>query len=190
MAADQFAIFQAALGSCGIVWSGRGILGVMFAEPDEARTRVRLMRRFPDAVEASPPTPVRRAIDGIAALLAGGDPDLSDVTLDLDRLSEFQRRVYAIARTVRPGATISYGEIAARLGEPGAAREVGEAMGRNPVPIIIPCHRVVGAGGKLGGFSAPGGVATKRKLLAIESVHARDEGSLFGSRRPGEISPI
>ena len=185
MTTEHFALFGSALGSCGIVWNERGIIGVQFAEPDEARTLARLKRRFPDAGEASPPAPVRQAIDGIAALLAGGSPDLLDVALDLDGVSEFQRRVYAVARTVRPGATISYGEIAARLGEPGAAREVGEAMGRNPVPLIIPCHRVVASGGKLGGFSAPGGAATKRRLLAIESVHARDEGTLFGFSQAG-----
>ena len=183
--AEHFTLFQTALGPCAIAWTGARIAGVVFAESDETRTRARLAKRFPEATEAAPPPSVATSIAGVVALLAGEPRDLADVELDLDRASEFQRRVYAVARTVKPGETISYGEIAARVGEPGAAREVGEAMGKNPVPLIVPCHRVVGSGGKLGGFSAPGGVSTKRKLLAIESAHARNEDTLFGHARAG-----
>ena len=84
------------------------------------------------------------------------------------------RRVYEVARTIPPGATLTYGEIAARLELPGAARDVGQALGRNPFPLVVPCHRVVAAGGRLGGFSARGGAATKRRLLAIEGAIAPD----------------
>src|SRR5262250_2974216 len=95
---------------------------------------------------------------------------------------EFDRRVYEMARTIAPGETLSYGDVATRLGDPAAAREVGQALGRNPFPVIVPCHRVVAAAGKLGGFSAPGGTATKRRLLAIEAARAPSL-PLFRSRR-------
>jgi methylated-DNA-[protein]-cysteine S-methyltransferase len=111
-------------------------------------------------------------MEGIIALLDGQAHDLSKVVLDLDRVPEFHRRVYQIARAIAPGSTLSYGDIAIRLGNPALARKVGQALGRNPFPIIVPCHRVVAAGGKLGGFSARGGTATKRRLLAIEAAHA------------------
>jgi methylated-DNA-[protein]-cysteine S-methyltransferase len=174
-----FALFDTAIGRCGIVWSTRGIAGVQLPEADEPRTRARLRRRFPEAQETPPPADVRPVIDDIVALLRGEARDLTGVALDMDQVPEFQRRIYAIARAIPPGAMLSYGEIAARLGDPQLAREVGQAMGKNPFPIIVPCHRVVAAGGKLGGFSAPGGAVTKRRLLAIESAHA--EGMLpFG----------
>jgi methylated-DNA-[protein]-cysteine S-methyltransferase len=140
-----------------------------------------LKRRFPDAGECAPPSSIRPAIDGIIALLSGVDADLSGVALDLENVPEFRRRVYEVARKIPPGATVTYGEIAERIGAPGAARDVGEAMGKNPVAIISPCHRVVAANGKLGGFSANGGIATKRKLLGIEGRHARGDQTLFGS---------
>jgi methylated-DNA-[protein]-cysteine S-methyltransferase len=138
---------------------------------------MRLLRRHPGAREATPPEEVARAIEGIVALVAGERRDLSDVVLDLTDVPEFNRRIYAVARTIKPGATLTYGAIAAELGEPDA-RGVGEAMGQNPCPIIVPCHRVVAAGGKTGGFSAPGGAATKRRLLAIEGASA-DAPTLF-----------
>lgn len=177
--ATGFALFDTALGRCGIVWNGLAVAGVYFPERDPARTVARIARRFAEAREDAPPEEVRHAMDGVVALLAGEARDLSDVRVDLGDAPEFRRRVYAVVRTIPPGGTLSYGEIARRLGPPVEARDVGEAMGRNPVPIIVPCHRVVGAGGKLGGFSAPGGSLTKRKLLAIEAVHATDEATLF-----------
>jgi methylated-DNA-[protein]-cysteine S-methyltransferase len=108
----------------------------------------------------------------IMGLLRGEARDLSEISLDMTLLPGFDRRVYEIARTIAPGETLSYGDIARRLGEPDAARDVGQALGRNPFPIIVPCHRVVATGGKLGGFSARGGTATKRRLLAIDGAHA------------------
>jgi methylated-DNA-[protein]-cysteine S-methyltransferase len=136
------------------------------ARPEQ--TRARLLRLFPDASEVTPPPHVQQAIDAIVALLRGETIDLSFVTLDMDGVPEFHRRVYEIARTIPPGATLSYGEIASRLGEPHAARAVGQALGRNPFPIVVPCHRVLAANGRTGGFSAPGGTSTKLRLLAIE----------------------
>jgi len=101
------------------------------------------------------------------------------VPLDLDGVPEFNRQVYAVARTIPPGATLCYGDIAARLGQPGAARAVGRAMGDNPCPIVIPCHRVLAADGSLHGFSSYGGIATKRRMLQIEGALAPDEPTLF-----------
>jgi len=144
---------------------------VWLPEQTEHQTRARVARRFSQAVESTPPPFIAHAIDGIVALLEGESRDLSDVPLDFDdSVPEFHRRVYDVARTIGPGRTLSYGEIAARVGEPDAARAVGQALGRNPIPIIVPCHRVLAANGGTGGFSAPGGTATKLRLLAIEGA--------------------
>jgi methylated-DNA-[protein]-cysteine S-methyltransferase len=175
MAGQGFALFDTAIGRCGIAWGSRGVLGVQLPEAREAATRARVLRRFPDASEATPPALIRRAIDGIVALLGGQAADLSAVALDMDSVSPFHRRVYEIARAIPPGATASYGELAARLGAPGAARAVGQALGRNPFAIVVPCHRVLAAGSKVGGFSANGGVATKLRLLSIEAESANGE---------------
>jgi methylated-DNA-[protein]-cysteine S-methyltransferase len=172
-------LFATAIGRCGIVWGGAGIAGVQLPEASDAATRARLLRRFPDAREASPPPDVRRAIAGIAGLLRGEPRDLSPVALDMARVPHFHRRVYEVARTIPPGGTLSYGDVAARLGTPGAARAVGRALGCNPFALIVPCHRVVAAGGKVGGFSAGGGGATKLRLLAIEG--ARSAASPLGA---------
>ena len=139
-------------------------------EKNKDATRARVLRRFAGAREETPPATVRRAIDGIVALLAGEPRDLTGIAIDDDRIPAFNRRVYAIARTIPPGATMTYGEIAERLGDKSLAREVGRAMGENPTPIIMPCHRVLAAGGKRGGFSASGGVVTKLRLLTIEGA--------------------
>jgi methylated-DNA-[protein]-cysteine S-methyltransferase len=178
MTAQSFTLFDTAIGGCAIVWNERGIVGVQLPERDGASTWTRLMRRYPAAREAVAPDTVARAIDGIVALIAGEHRDLTDIVLDLEGVPEFNRRVYAVARTIAPGAPLTYGAIAGELGEPDA-RGVGEAMGQNPCPIIVPCHRVVAAGGKTGGFSAPGGAVTKRRLLAIEGARTETEPTLF-----------
>jgi methylated-DNA-[protein]-cysteine S-methyltransferase len=167
-----YATFETAIGPCGIAWSERGIVGVQLPEIPPSATGARLARRFPEALEAAPPDAVRNAIAAVTALLAGEPADLSDVVLDLSAVPDGYHRIYEIARAIPPGRTLTYGEIAQRLGEPGAARLVGQAMGANPFPIIMPCHRVLAAGGDTGGFSAPGGVATKLQLLAIEGAEA------------------
>jgi methylated-DNA-[protein]-cysteine S-methyltransferase len=179
MSARAYTLFETSVGACGVVWSERGIVGVELPRAGERETRARLLRRFPGAEEAAPPPGVRSAIAGIVALLAGEASDLSAVVLDLGGAADFDLGVYRIARTIRPGETLTYGEIAARLGLPHAAREVGRALGANPFPIIVPCHRVLGAGGKVGGFSAPGGVATKARLLSIERARTSAEPLLF-----------
>ncbi len=164
-----FTLFDTAIGPCAIAWSPRGVVGVQLPEGTAVKTRARMVRRFPGAREGPAPPPVQHAVEGISALLHGERSDLSAVELDMDGVPSFHRRVYQITRTIAPGATLSYGEIAARLGAPGSARAVGQALGRNPFAIIVPCHRVVAAGGKVGGFSATGGTTTKLHLLSIEA---------------------
>ena len=170
MMASGFALFDTAIGRCGVAWGERGVAGVQLPEAGERETRARMLQRFPAAGEAAPPPEVQRVIDRIVALLRGEPSDLSAIALDMEQVPAFHRRVYEAARAIPPGMTLSYGDIAARAGAPGAARAVGQALGRNPFPIIVPCHRVLAAGGKIGGFSAEGGVATKRRMLAIEGV--------------------
>jgi methylated-DNA-[protein]-cysteine S-methyltransferase len=179
MAAHGFTLFETPIGRCGIAWSDRGILGVQLPEGREGETRARLLRQFPDAQESAPPPDVCRALDRMTALLRGESPDLAAIVLDMTRVSPFHRRVYDIARTIPRGATLSYGDIAIRLGMPGSARAVGQALGRNPFPIVVPCHRVLGAGGRMGGFSANGGVRTKLRLLRIEGFHTNGGPTLF-----------
>lgn len=182
----NFALFETAIGCCGIVWSERGIAGVHLPERSEAATRNRLLRRFPTVREAAPPAQVCRAIDDIVALLEGERRDLSRLTIDSGAIPEFHRRVYEVARTIPAGATLSYGEIAERLGDRNLARDVADALSKNPCPVIVPCHRVLAAGGKPGGFSAPGGVATKLRLLTIEGAQpqGRAEGPMLFDRLP------
>jgi len=162
--------FETAIGECGVAWGEHGLVGVQLPEARPGAVRSRLKRRFPSGAETVPPPDVQTAIDGIVALLAGEPRDLSDIPLDMEQVPDFNRRVYEVARTIPPGATLSYGDIAARLGDPGSARAVGQALGRNPFVIVVPCHRVLAAGGKTGGFSANGGTATKLTLLAIEGA--------------------
>jgi methylated-DNA-[protein]-cysteine S-methyltransferase len=174
-----FSLFDTSIGRCGVAWGERGIRGVQLPEASEAATRRRLAGRFPDADERPPPAEVRRATRAMAALLAGEARDLSNVALDMTGVPPFHQRVYEAARRVGPGQTLSYGEIARRVGSPGAARAVGQALGKNPFAIVVPCHRVLAANGKLGGFSANGGVATKQRMLSIE---ARGDNDGFDPR--------
>jgi methylated-DNA-[protein]-cysteine S-methyltransferase len=131
------------------------------------------------ARESSPPIAVRAAVDGIVALLGGETVDLSFVELDTDRVPAFDCRVYEAARLIPPGVTRTYGEVARQAGAPREARAVGQALGRNPFAIVVPCHRVVAADGGLGGFSAHGGAETKRRMLAIEGVALHTAFTLF-----------
>ncbi|MDM0023717.1 methylated-DNA--[protein]-cysteine S-methyltransferase [Variovorax saccharolyticus] len=173
-----FALFETPIGACGIAWGPRGIVGVQLPEGGEGATRERMRRRFPGLVEAAEaPAEVGPAIAGIRALLAGEPLDLAEIELDMEGVSEFHQRVYAIARRIRPGQTRSYGEIATELGDKGLARAVGQALGLNPFAPVVPCHRVLAAGGKWGGFSAHGGAASKLRLLAIEGARPASESA-------------
>ena len=166
--ATGYAWFDTPLGDCAIVWSDAGVRGLMLPGADRTRTRASLRRRHPQAAEAPMPPAVAAAVTSLRALLAGQPLALDEVALDMDDVPVFHRRVYEAARRIGPGRTCTYGELAGALGEPGAARAVGQALGANPFAIIVPCHRVLAAGGKPGGFSAPGGVSTKLRLLATE----------------------
>ncbi|WP_457355803.1 methylated-DNA--[protein]-cysteine S-methyltransferase [Roseateles sp. P5_D6] len=169
--------FDTALGRCGVVWSERGIVASLLPDASPAR----LKRRHPTAeLTTELPAHIAHAVDGIRALLAGEARDLGDVVLDERGIPEFRRQVHALTRAIPPGQTRTYGEIATALGQPGAARAVGRAEGDNPFPPIVPCHRVMGAGGEPTGFSAPGGVETKRRMLLIE---ARAVGQLAGDQQ-------
>jgi len=184
----QFHCFDTALGCCAIAWSERGVIGSQLPEESPALTRDRTRARFPTARESpAPPPHILRAIDGVRRLLAGESSDSAEllaVELDDSGLPEFNRQVLALTRRIPVGHTLSYGEIATRLGQPGAARAVGQAEGSNPFAPIVPCHRVMGTGGVGTGFSAHGGIQTKLRLLVIEAravgQQVGEQGSLFG----------
>ncbi len=167
---DGFALFETGVGRCGVVWGARGIRALLLPETRAQALRAKLVARFPEAAESEPPAAVQRAIDRIVTLLRGEVADLNPIELDMAGVPPFHRRVYEHARTIAPGKTLTYGEVAARIGSPGSARAVGQALGKNPFAIVVPCHRVLAAGGKIGGFSAPGGAKTKLKMLKIEQA--------------------
>lgn len=176
--AAGYHLFDTPLGRCGIAWRDERVCAFALAAADDAATLAQLERRLPGVMAETPPAPVAAAIAAVQRLLAGEAADLIEVPVDLEAVPPFERTVYEALRRVPPGDTITYGELAARAGLPGAARAVGAAMGRNPIPVIIPCHRVLGGGGRSGGFSAPGGVTTKFRLLALEQA-GRGESLLF-----------
>lgn len=172
MAVSHFALFATAIGHCGLVWSECGLVAVHLPELSASRTRACIRERFPESIEAKPDAKRQRIIERVSALLDGSRVDLSFAELDFQGIAGFSRGVYEHARRIPFGTVISYGALAKRLGSPHAARAVGQALGRNPWPLIVPCHRVLAANGRLTGFSAPGGTETKRRLLAIEGVRA------------------
>ena len=174
------ALFDSALGACGIAWRGEAITHVLLPAGDREDTLTQL-EWMSGADSAPPPWPVfvDKAVTGMQALMRGEAADLTGLPLDWAGIGRFERQVNEAAQRIDAGQTRTYGEIAQVLGDANAARAVGVALGRNPWPLIVPCHRVLAAGGKLGGFSAPGGVATKRRLLAIEAAGKPREGELF-----------
>jgi methylated-DNA-[protein]-cysteine S-methyltransferase len=184
---EGYALFDTAIGRCALVWRGGLVIGAALPEESDAQARRSLARRFPGAVEAEPPPFAVEAIERVAGLLAGGRTDLSEIPID-PQGSPFERHVWQAARRIPCGEVRSYGDIAREIGAPGAAQAVGLALGRNPVPVVIPCHRVLAADGKSGGFSAPGGVATKFRILEIEGARRAAEPELFDSL-PMRVSP-
>ncbi|CAM5773842.1 methylated-DNA--protein-cysteine methyltransferase [Labrys miyagiensis] len=180
MTTVRFSLFETKIGTCALAWGVKGLVSVQLPSADAAALRTRMKRLLPGAVEDEPPPEVVQAVAAIQALLAGEPVDLGWIDLDMDKVSDFNRQVYAIARAIPRGSTMTYGEIARKLGDPLLARAVGKAMGENPHPIVMPCHRVMAAGGGFGGFSAYGGVETKRRLLKIEGALPDDQPSLFG----------
>jgi methylated-DNA-[protein]-cysteine S-methyltransferase len=183
MTNQLYALFDTAIGTCGIEWGPRGINGVQLPMGNAEKTKKRIHQRhrqhLGEISEAEPTADVRCTIDRIVELLKGEADDLTDIALDLEDVPAFNRSVYAIARTIPPGKTLTYGDIAKRLGGVELSRDVGQALGRNPCPIVVPCHRVLAAGNKPGGFSANGGVSTKLKMLAIEGALVNHTPSLF-----------
>ena len=184
-------LFDTAIGPCGIAWGPGGILAVQLPEldgstqaADDHATRGRMLRELgqPGCVPAEPPLAVRQAIEGIQALMAGQPRDLLEVPLDMSRISPFHQQVYAITRAIAPGHTRTYGELAQQMGGKGLARAVGQALGLNPFAPVVPCHRVLAAGGKAGGFSAGGGAVTKMRMLEIEGALAHGTLALFAPR--------
>jgi methylated-DNA-[protein]-cysteine S-methyltransferase len=167
----HFAVAPTPLGAIGIAWGEHGIVRTWLHAGSVERARVQVRRELAIAAEAPPPKEIAAALEDIAALLGGEPRDLGAPWLDMVAVPDFDRRVYEVARTIPPGSTMTYGEVARALGEePMRARDVGVALSRNPFAPIVPCHRVVAAGGKLGGYSAPGGTSTKRRLLEIEGA--------------------
>jgi methylated-DNA-[protein]-cysteine S-methyltransferase len=164
--------FETALGICAVSWSDAGITRVFLPG---MRSLARPLRQAPESVLA--------AIGAIVKLLGGDRTDLRWVVLDETGVDDFRRSVYAAAREVPPGVTVSYGDIAHAIGKPDAPRAVGAALAENPFPIVVPCHRVLSATGALQGFSAPGGIATKRRMLEIESARGFTQLSLLASAR-------
>lgn len=189
MASQHFHLFETTIGACALVWEDGCFIGAQLPERDEAAARKRLERRFPEADETEAEGFVAEAVAGIRALFDGEKRDLSYLPVALDSVSAFNRKVYEVALAIPHGETLTYGEVAQRIGEPGAARAVGVALGQNPWPIIVPCHRVLAAGGKTGGFSAEGGVEIKLRILTIEKARTSAEPGLFDAlplaARPG-----
>src|SRR3954465_6361059 len=179
MTDQHFALFDSKIGLCAIAWGPRGINGTQLPMGGEQKIRTRISQRHADASEAEPTVEVQQAIDRITKLLAGEPDDLTDIPLDLDGVPDFNRGVYAIARTIPPGKTVTYGDIAKQLGGFELSGDVGQALGRNPCPIVVPCHRVLAAGNKPGGFSANGGVVTEVKMLEVEGALVNHAASLF-----------
>ncbi|WP_409564909.1 methylated-DNA--[protein]-cysteine S-methyltransferase [Microvirga sp.] len=173
-----YTLFETTIGLCGLAWNKRGVIGFQLPEDHAPKTRSRIAKRFPGVVEAPPPPDIQHIIADVTALLQGEARDLSAVTLDMDGVSDFDRGVYEVARSIPPGRVLTYGEVAARLGI-NNARAIGQSLGRNPFAVIVPCHRVVAADGRLGGFSANGGASTKLLLLAIEGARRDESPTLF-----------
>lgn len=174
-----YTIFDTTVGRCGITWADNGIVGVQLPESREIETRRRMLRQYPDARERRPPHDVDAAINSIVSLLQGHPADFSDIALDMSGVPPFNRRVYEFARTIPRGEARTFAEVAARLGASGASHAVGQAIGRNPFTIIVPCHRILAAAGAADGFCANGGVVTKRRLLSLEGALAKSGPTLF-----------
>jgi methylated-DNA-[protein]-cysteine S-methyltransferase len=179
MSGRGYTVFDTAVGRCGIAWGELGVLGVQLPEAREIETRRRLFRIFPDTRELRPPAEIQGAIDGIAALLRGKAADFSEVRLDMTGVRPFDGRVYDFTRTIPRGETLTYGEVAAKLKASGAAHSVAQALARNPFMLIVPCHRVLEAGGYADRISPNGGSISKRRLLSIEGAGSPGSKTLF-----------
>jgi methylated-DNA-[protein]-cysteine S-methyltransferase len=186
--AEHYALFDTVIGTCAIAWSERGVTRMQLPDRNRDAGEKRLLKRSPDATPAAEPLPhIARVIAQIQRYAAGEPVEFDDVILDIEGAEPFHRAVYDAARRVKWGETTTYGALGAKAGSQGDAREVGVALSRNPVTLIIPCHRVLAAGNKMGGFSAYGGTVTKERLLALEGVTVGEPvlPGLFEARRAG-----
>ncbi|WP_076864196.1 methylated-DNA--[protein]-cysteine S-methyltransferase [Bradyrhizobium mercantei] len=179
MAGRGYTIFDTAIGRCGIAWGDAGVAGVQLPELREIETRKKLFQLYPDARERRPPEEVEIAIEGIAAILHGGNGDLSAVALDMTGIPAFNQRVYQTVRAIPRGETRTYDEVASALRASGAVYSVAQALGRNPFMVIVPCHRVLEAGHYADRISPNGGSVSKRRLLSIEGAQPTTSKTLF-----------
>jgi methylated-DNA-[protein]-cysteine S-methyltransferase len=177
--ARSYALFATAIGTCALAWNDVGLTGVWLPSAAGGSLRRQVLRRAPRAHQSPPVGAIADGVDAMTRLLAGEHVDLDAVALDLAAVDAFDRGVYAAARAVRAGRVLTYGELAMRVGGGATARDVGRSLGRNRWPLVVPCHRVVASGAGLGGFSAPGGTETKRRLLAIEGARRGAAPDLF-----------
>ena len=182
--ATHCTFFETSLGTCALAWSATGLTHAWLPGADSAALRRTVARRCPEASDVRPEGQWAERVDAIVALLAGSPVDLTAVPLDESGIDAFDRRVYAVTRTIPPGRVLTYGDVAAAVGGDASARAVGQSLGRNRMPIVVPCHRVVASGNGLGGFSAPGGTSTKRRLLAIENARRAGPPGLFDAAEP------
>jgi methylated-DNA-[protein]-cysteine S-methyltransferase len=189
MSGHGFTIFDTAVGRCGIAWGDLGIVGVQLPEARELETRRRMYRAYPEAHEQRPPPNTEIAIEGIVALLRGGDADMSDVSLDFTGMPYFNQRVYQYVRAIRRGETRTYDEVANGMRVHGAVYSVAQALGRNPFMVIVPCHRVLEAGNYADKMAPNGGVISKRRLLTIEGAHPTVSKTLFEVLLPPVAPP-
>jgi methylated-DNA-[protein]-cysteine S-methyltransferase len=172
----EYTIFDTKNGFAALAWNENGVSSLRLPASSEARAEASVLRRFPQARRTTPSTQMASLISEIKRYFDGEKVDFSAVPLDLGSQDPFFARVYAEVRKLGWGETTTYGAVAKVLGaEPQAARDVGQAMASNPIPLIVPCHRVLAAGGKIGGFSAPGGSSSKAKMLEIEGVPLADQ---------------
>jgi len=172
-------LFDTPLGACGIAWRGDTVIATRLPDKTPEYTAHRLAARA-GATIGEPPDAVRHAIHLMITLLEGERADLSAIVCDFGDTDPFAAKVYTVARAVPAGETSTYGAVAFELGDGSLARRVGQALGRNPVPIIVPCHRIIGTNGKLVGFSADGGVEMKLRMLEIEGAQIGSAPGLFG----------
>lgn len=176
-------LFATAIGACGLVWGGKGIRQSLLPDDDPAMTVRRMVSSGASPWEGALPGEIAGAVRLITRYLSGMETDLGSIRLDMSGIGPFEAAAYEALRKVPWGRTVTYGELADSIGYPGGARAIGGAMGRNPFPPIVPCHRVLAAGGRIGGFSAAGGTDTKLVLLDHEGTRiggaGRDQLNLF-----------
>ncbi|MEM9798033.1 MAG: methylated-DNA--[protein]-cysteine S-methyltransferase [Pseudomonadota bacterium] len=175
----QIGLFPTPIGACGLAWRGDVIIATRLPDRTPERTLRHLSSRT-GGTDGEPPQAIRAAIRAMTALLEGETPDLSEIPCDMGAVDALDAAVYGATRAVPPGQTSTYGAIAAGLGDVRLARQVGQALGRNPLPILVPCHRILGADGRLVGFSASGGIETKLRMLEIEGAQVGVGPGLFG----------